>query len=328
MGGLGAAGSGGERLWESQPCEPGEFPTGAWTPDPWQPHQDDPGCEHVPVEAECSDGWCEIPAGCFVAGASPDDYGAAVNATKYTVRLTRSFEIQQAEFGLEEWQALGFGEPDVLNGDLPCRAPGCPVSLVSWFSSLAAANALSELRGRARCYDLSECSGEPGDLGFTCGSVQLTTETVHACAGYRLPTQAEWEYAYRAGTQTAYYSGDVKDNGPFPRDTYCYEDPSLSKVGWYCFNAEDTQPSKCRQPNRWGLYDMAGNLPEWASSSGRVSSGPVTDPQAKLDSATPSLAHTLGGSVYLWPAACGAAFAPTTSPTGWSGFRLVRTLDP
>jgi len=328
MGGLGAAGTGGERAWQAQPCEPGDVPTGVWTPTPWQPHEDDPTCQHVPVEAECKDGWCQVPAGCYVAGASPQDYGAPVNATKYTVRLTHSFEMQQAEFGREEWLALGLKEPDEINGDLPCRAPGCPVGRVTWFSALRAANSLSESRGRPTCYQLSGCTGQPGETDYACTRAVLTTETVHACEGYRLPTQAEWEYAYRAGTQTAYYSGSVKDNGPFPADTYCYEDPNLAKIAWYCFNTSNAQPSKCRQPNRWGLHDMAGNLPEWVSSSSRISSGPVTDPGATLESEDPTLVQILGGSVYLWPAACAASFASTTTPKAENGFRLVRTLSP
>jgi formylglycine-generating enzyme required for sulfatase activity len=328
MGGNTSPGTGGEQMWEAGPCEPAEFPVGAWTPNPWEPHEDDPTCEHVPVEAKCADGWCEIPAGCFVAGASPDDYGAAVNATKYTVRLTHSFEMQQAEFGRSEWLDLGLSEPELLPADRRCPAAACPVAPVTWFSSLAAANALSEEREKPKCYELSGCSGEPGAIDYACTSVTLTTETTHTCEGYRLPTQAEWEYAYRAGTQTAYYSGNVKDNGPFPRDTYCYDDPNLSKIGWYCFNAQNVQPSKCRQPNRWGLYDMPGNLLEWTSSSSRIGTGPTTDPQATLDSEAPAQVHAVGGSIYLWPAACAASLASTTTPKAENGFRLVRTLEP
>lgn len=328
MGGNPSSGSGGERTWQAQPCEPGEYPSGVWTPTPWQPHEDDATCEHVPVEAKCADGWCEIPAGCFVAGASPDDYGAAVNAVKHTVRLTHAFEMQQAEFARATWVELGFDEPAQLSEDLPCEGAGCPLSRVTWFSALKAANALSNRRGTPECYELAGCSEQPGELNFSCTSVTLTTATVYECAGYRLPTQVEWEYAYRAGTQTAYYSGNVTDNGAFPRDTYCYDDPNLSKIGWYCFNADDVQPSKCRQPNRWGLFDLAGNLPEWASSSSSSGSGPVADPQATIDSPVPTLVHALGGSVHLWPAACAGAFASTTVPQSRQGFRLVRTLNP
>jgi formylglycine-generating enzyme len=205
---------------------------------------------------------------------------------------------------------------------------GCPLPRVTWYSAATAANALSKARGYPECYSLGDCTGQAGQIKFACANAALTTPTIYECLGYRLPTQLEWEYAYRAGTQTAYYSGDVKDNGAFPRDTLCYEDPALSKIGWYCFNAKHVQPSRCREPNRWGFYDMAGNVPEWMSSWQDLHAGPVTDPQGTWEAGIPGLLHSTGGSISLWPAACAAALSPTATPGGWSGFRLVRTLPP
>lgn len=322
----GAVGSGG-RAWQAENCEPADFPAGVWTPEPWQAYADYPDCVHEAVEAKCAEGFCEIPAGCFVTGAPTGEYGASPSAIQATILLTHDFAIQQAEFGWSEWLDLGFEEPDELTGEVTCRAAGCPVSRVTWFSALAAANALSESQGLPSCYELSGCQSTPGKRDHTCASVTLTTATVHDCAGYRLPTQVEWEYAYRAGTQTTFYSGSAQDNGP-SGSTDCYEDPNLSKIGWYCQNALDVQPSKCRAPNRWGLYDMAGNLPEWSSSSSRVQAGPATDPQDELEGAPPEEVRTLGGSIYLWATACGASFGLSIAPEDWSGFRLARTLNP
>ncbi len=89
---------------------------------------------------------------------------------------------------------------------------------------------------------------------------------------YRLPTEAEWEYAYRAGSQEAY--GSVSDTETLP------------DYAWYADNADGTNPVAQKKPNAWGLYDMGGNVSEWvldfysAKTYGqRTPPSPVVDPQ-------------------------------------------------
>ena len=95
---------------------------------------------------------------------------------------------------------------------------------------------------------------------------------------YRLPTEAEWEYACRAGTDTAFYSGPINFTGK-------HFDSSLDRVGWYSGNSENTSRSVAlKQPNAWGLYDMHGNVWEWCQDwwehwYGKFQDGPVSDPE-------------------------------------------------
>ncbi len=74
---------------------------------------------------------------------------------------------------------------------------------------------------------------------------------------YRLPTEAEWEYACRAGSNAAFTNGAISQ-------VKCGHDPNLDTVGWYCGNTkEKVQPVAKKTPNAWGLYDMHGNAWEW-----------------------------------------------------------------
>jgi formylglycine-generating enzyme required for sulfatase activity len=78
------------------------------------------------------------------------------------------------------------------------------------------------------------------------------------CHGARLPTEAEWEYAVRAGTITDYYNGSMIASGCSPID------PKLDAAGWFCGNAQGTpHPAGAKLINPWGLYDMLGNVSEW-----------------------------------------------------------------
>ena len=153
--------------------------------------------------------------------------------------------------------------------------------------------------------------------------MELISNITHqGCAGYRLPTEAEWEFAARAGSASAFYNGEITN-------TECTLDSALNAIGWYCGNAgEKTHPIGLKVSNSIGLVDMSGNVAEWVWDGASPYPGTVvTDP----GEVTGAWRVARGGS-WADPAyACRAADRgpDQLTATGVSsniGFRLVRSL--
>ncbi|HUF11218.1 MAG TPA: SUMF1/EgtB/PvdO family nonheme iron enzyme [Rhodothermales bacterium] len=190
-----------------------------------------------------------IPAGAFEMGSTN---GGSDERPVHSVTISRDFYIGTYEVTQGQWQAVTGSNPSHFGS---CGAD-CPVETVTWFDVIGFANALSSAEGMSPCYDSSGnvIGGAGGD--------------VYMCTGYRLPTEAEWEYAVRAGTTTEYSFGD--DAG------------QLGQFGWYRENSSSTtHPVGQKQPNPWGLYDVHGNVWEWVHdwySSSYYGSSPASDP--------------------------------------------------
>jgi len=162
-----------------------------------------------------------VPPGAFYMGSPPDEHGRQEDEALREVTIDKGFYLSVTEITQAQWWAVTGKNPSFL------WQLDRPVEHVSWEQCVAYCRKLSELIGRS-------------------------------C---RLPTEAEWEYACRAGSQTA----------------FCFEDDSarLGDYAWYQANAlpGKTHPVAQKQPNAWGFYDMHGNVREWCADRYRPDAG-------------------------------------------------------
>jgi formylglycine-generating enzyme required for sulfatase activity len=144
--------------------------------------------------------------------------------------------------------------------------------------------------------------------------------------------KAEWEYAARAGTRTAFYSGDITAQGN--QWTLCCEDRALVAIAWYCHNSGAwTHPVGQKAPNAWGLYDVSGNAWEWVNDpyEGTTPRGPLMDYGSTLTQKNRALIR--GGGVAVWARLHRSASGPIDNERNLRarganfGFRLVRSTS-
>lgn len=167
-----------------------------------------------------------LPPGDFRMGSK--DFGHAKPVR--IVHIVRGFALSETEVTQTQYRAVMGNNPSRFQ-ERPDSAQH-PVERVSWFDAVQYCNRLSELERLKPCYTIQ---GE---------QVEWTDA---ACPGYRLPTEAEWEYAARAD-QTFQYAGSDE----------------LDRVAWHEGNASNTtHPVAQKAPNAWFLYDLSGNVWEW-----------------------------------------------------------------
>ena len=210
-----------------------------------------------------------IPAGEFMMG-SKMAYAECDERCLTWVRISEGYWLGKYEVTQGQWAEVMGGNPSLLSS---CGAD-CPVEQVSWYEVQAFVRRLNAREGTAK---------------------------------YRLPTEAEWEYAARAGTLGDRYG-------------------ALHRIAWHVYNSGDrAHPVGLKAPNGWGLYDMLGNVWEWVQDRyGDYPGGSVTDPAG---SATGYSRVFRGGSASWDARYCRSAFRFRNSPdfrSGNIGFRLLR----
>ncbi len=236
-----------------------------------------------------------IPAGEFVLG---DDRGESDEKPAHRVRLA-AFYMDVCEVTQASFQAILGRNPS------KARGPDRPVERVSWYAAVQYCNMRSAREGFAPCYHLKTLACD-----FTAD-------------GYRLPTEAEWEYACRAGTATRWSFGD---------------DPGgLARHGWFKACAQKTtHPVKQKRPNPWGLYDMHGNVAEWCNDYYAERYDPAAAAENPRGPAAGSERVLRGGSWMSGEDDCRSS-ARHSEPPGFAdvcfgyeayGFRCVRSAGP
>jgi formylglycine-generating enzyme required for sulfatase activity len=272
-----------------------------------------------------------IQGGEFTMGSPPGERGRSEEEVQHRVRIPRTYAIATTEVTNEEfarflkaqplyasrWQAATtarFGDPPRFAAF--SRTPDSPQVAVSWYDTARYCNWLSEQAGLPKDqWVYPEVIDAERGLDLPSNYLRRS--------GYRLPTEAEWEFAARAGTTTSRHFGE--------------DDADLPKYAWYDANTkrERSYPVASLLPNQWGLFDMLGNVWEWTLDRRQpypASGGVVEDVEDRNLRVSNEVARTRrGGSfAYEWFTVRSAHRGDVTYFPNQTrdnvGFRVARTI--
>lgn len=247
-----------------------------------------------------------IPAGSFLMGSPETEKGRTTNESpRHIVTIPEGFYMQTTEVTQRQWEAV--------MGTVPSHfwdcGLNCPVERVSWNDAQAFIKKLNEKERRNI---------------------------------YRLPTEAEWEYAARAGSTTAFANGGISNV-----EENCNHDHNLDEMGWYCGNSNVTYDTcadasgwggvSCagirsvaqKTPNDWGLHDMHGNVYEWCEDDWHDTyNAAPSDSSAWIDNPKRGNRRVMRGCSWgNFAQRCRSAYRYKGRPSlrvNYVGFRIVR----
>ena len=222
------------------------------------------------------------PPGTFMMGSPEDEESRQDDETQHEVTLTKGFWLGKYEVTQAQWQEVMGNNPSYYEGD-----GQRPVDTVSW-----------------------------DDCKQFIAKLNVSSE-----GPFRLPTEAEWEYACRAGSTTSYCFGD--------------DEAELGEYAWYQANSgEQTHLVGQKTPNAWGLHDMHGNVWEWCQDwRGGFLSSTIVDPTGPNDWMGRGVPARIkrGGSWNYFATNCRAAYRGWDNPAngvGFNGFRVCCSVFP
>jgi formylglycine-generating enzyme required for sulfatase activity len=234
---------------------------------------------------------------------------------RHRMRIGRSFAVASKEVTVEQFLRFRKGHQYSKQS---APMPDCPVNCVTWYDAAAYCNWLSEQEGIAKdqwCYELNKDGKYAEGMRMAPNYLQRT--------GYRLPTEAEWEYACLAGSETAYSFGEPAD--------------LLAKYAWYGLNSPDqSQSVGTLRPNEYGVFDMHGNVDEWTQSASKEVGKSEGEMIREDNEDNTDIKNTVGrvshggsfGDVASSARSANRAMSVPINLSNGDGFRPVRTFPP